>query len=187
MKRVRSQFITFCILLALLLTTMLYVSQWAESPLVQLAFADPVAAADDKASGENTLGNMVGSQINGVAETAKVEALVSVAENNIGARYVRGGRTPSGFDCSGLVQYCAGEALGIELPRTSYSQAQYGIDVPMDQLQRGDILFWGSRGGAHHVGIYVGDNTYIHAAGRGEGVCYSTFDTYKPSFAKRII
>lgn len=186
MKRARTQFIASCVLLALVLTTMLYTSQWMNTPLVQFAFADTISIEEDSSEGA-TFGGMIEGHLDGVAAEAKVEALTSVAESNLGARYVRGGRTPSGFDCSGFVQYCAKEALGIELPRTSYSQAQCGIDVPMDSLQKGDLLFWGSKRGAHHVGIYLGDGTYVHAADRAKGVCVSTFDYYKPSFAKRII
>lgn len=155
--------------------------------LPQQAHADGSDDAQPAAALERTLGSMVESCLDGIAEEASQEALVSAAEGKVGAYYVSGGRGPNGFDCSGLVQYCVEEALGVELPRTSYAQAQCGEDVPMDQMQRGDLLFWGSRSGAYHVGIYIGDGTYIHAADGSKGVCVQGFDSYRPSFAKRII
>ncbi len=187
MKRARSQFVAFCVLLALVLTSMMYTAQ-GSVPLVQVAFADTVAAAPEVVEGgEQTLADMVEGHLEDVAVTASREALVAAAEEKLGSYYVSGGRGPSGFDCSGLVQYCVDAALGVELPRTSYAQAQCGEEVPFDQIQRGDLLFWGSRSGAYHVGIYTGDGTYIHAADGRKGVCQQGFDTYCPSFAKRII
>jgi cell wall-associated NlpC family hydrolase len=88
---------------------------------------------------------------------------------------VWGGSTPSGFDCSGLVQYVY-ERLGIDLPRTSREQYHAGAFIPanrLDLLQPGDLVFFGYDGDperVHHVGMYVGDGNFIHAPGTGDHV-----------------
>lgn len=191
MKRVRGGFCSFCVLLMIALTTMLYASQSMNAPFVQMAFADTLLFGQTELQQESfegrTLGGMVEGQVDGVVRDASVEALIGVAEDQMGKGYARGGIGPNAFDCSGLVLYCAREALGVDLPRTSYDQASCGVDVSMKDIQRGDLLFWGSRSGAYHVGIYLGDGEYIHAAGRGKGVRVSTFDYFTPSFAKRIL
>ena len=119
--------------------------------------------------------------------TLPADKLLSEAMSHEGAPYVYGGTTPSGFDCSGFVLYCFRTALGMDLPRTAAAQSSLGESVPMDSLEPGDLLFWGSGGGVYHVGIYVGDGSYIHAAGDGQGVCVDTMTYFTPSFAKRLV
>jgi cell wall-associated NlpC family hydrolase len=95
------------------------------------------------------------------------DSLVAVARAQIGTRYVLGGTTPKGFDCSGLVRYVMG-ALKVELPRTAAQQARIGDEVSTDQsrLRPGDLLTFGRRGGrgVSHIGIYVGEGRYVHAS-----------------------
>ncbi|WP_251197361.1 C40 family peptidase [Anaerotardibacter muris] len=120
------------------------------------------------------------------AQQANSMLLVEQALSLKGSPYAYGGTTPRGFDCSGFTQYCFRNALGIELPRTAAAQAALGESVSMDELQPGDLLFWGSGSGVYHVGIYVEDGTYIHAAGSGKGVRVQTMDYFHPTFAKRV-
>ncbi len=93
---------------------------------------------------------------------------VTVALGYLGVPYVWGGSSPSGFDCSGLTQYCYRQ-IGISLPRTSQSQYQTGQHIARDRLdllKPGDLVFFGTGGDAdrvHHVGMYVGDGNYVHA------------------------
>jgi len=95
------------------------------------------------------------------------DSLVTVARAQVGTRYVLGGTTPSGFDCSGLVRYVMA-ALKVELPRTAAQQAQTGLEIDRDKsnLRPGDLLTFGKRGksGVSHIGIYVGNGRYIHAS-----------------------
>ena len=95
------------------------------------------------------------------------DSLVNVARAQLGTRYVLGGTTPKGFDCSGLVRYVMA-SLKVELPRTAAQQARIGDEVSTDpsRLRPGDLLTFGWKGkrGVSHIGIYVGEGRYIHAS-----------------------
>jgi len=101
--------------------------------------------------------------------------VVAIAKRYLGVRYVWGGTTPSGFDCSGLMQYSYA-LLDISLPRTSRTQFHAGDYIPpnrLDLLQPGDMVFFGIDGDPdqiHHVGMYVGDGDFIHAPSTGDVV-----------------
>jgi cell wall-associated NlpC family hydrolase len=117
----------------------------------------------------------------------KRSSVVSSAKKYLGVPYVYGGTTPSGFDCSGFTRYVFKEALGMSLPRTAQEQSSLGTKVSLNNLQVGDLLFWGGTSSVYHVGIYVGNGEYIHASTGGGKIMKSTFDYFKPSFAKRVL
>jgi len=95
-------------------------------------------------------------------------ALADQALDFLGTRYKYGGESPSGFDCSGLVQYVANEALGLKLPRTAADQAKLGTQVARAELQRGDLVFFNTMGRRYsHVGIYLGGGEFVHAPSSG--------------------
>ncbi len=101
------------------------------------------------------------------AETASLgERAVRIAEGYIGVPYEWGGETPSGFDCSGLVQYVYGR-LGVALPRTSYAQFAAGRRITRAELRPGDLVFFDAAG---HVGIYAGGGHFVHAPHTGTRV-----------------
>lgn len=111
-------------------------------------------------------------------------AIVKLASEFIGVPYVWGGSSPSGFDCSGLVQYVYGR-MGISLPRTSEDQVGSGSPVTGD-LQPGDLLFFEpASDGPGHVGIYAGNGTFIEAPHTGANVELSPLRPY--CAARRII
>jgi len=118
-------------------------------------------------------------------------AAAQKAKAFLGSRYVWGGTTPQGFDCSGYVQYLYAKE-GIKLPRTALAQSEVGKEVPLELLKEGDLLFFltdKKRGiPVTHVGIYQGKNKFIHAASKKEGVIVSSLDEYKNRFviAKRV-
>lgn len=108
--------------------------------------------------------------------------IVSYAKNFIGVPYVWGGSSPSGFDCSGFVQYVY-RHFGVSLPRTTYSQVAVGRSVARADLMPGDLVFFRSAG---HVGIYVGNETYIHAPQSGRTISIDSMAGRSLYAARRI-
>jgi len=105
------------------------------------------------------------------------EGVVDAARSFRGARYVFGGTSRSGFDCSGFVRYIL-SCRGIDLPRTAEEQFDHGIAVSRDELQPGDLVFFKNtyRHGISHVGIYVGKGNFVHAANSHKGVREDSLD-----------
>ena len=102
-------------------------------------------------------------------ETALRSAVVALAKKQIGDRYIAGRSGPTSFDCSGLTKYVFAKVLGKYLPhysRTQYSRIKH---IPLKAAKPGDLVFY-FRGGAHHVGIYVGGGHMVHAANPRRGV-----------------
>ena len=87
----------------------------------------------------------------------------------IGVDYRFGGTTPErGLDCSGLVRYVFQQVTGVTLPRTSQELSRLGEKVPMTELLPGDLVFFNTRQlQFSHVGIYIGEDRFIHAPRRG--------------------
>lgn len=98
--------------------------------------------------------------------------IVRAAAETVGTPYRYGGDDPSGFDCSGLVQYAHARA-GLNVPRTVSRQRAAATPVAADELQPGDLLFFRLSGWKpSHVGIYVGNGRFIHAPSSGGQVRY---------------
>ena len=87
----------------------------------------------------------------------------------LGVGYRFGGNSPDrGFDCSGLVRRVFQEALGMNLPRTAHEMSQMGSNVRVEDLKPGDLVFFNTmRRAFSHVGIYLGDNKFVHAPSSG--------------------
>lgn len=102
----------------------------------------------------------------------QVESTLDRALDFIGVRYKRGGNSPeTGFDCSGFVKYLYNETLGLVLPHNAKAIAQEGERVEKTELQPGDLVFFNTmRRAFSHVGIYLGDNLFIHAPRTGARV-----------------
>lgn len=111
------------------------------------------------------------------ADSDKVQYVLDSAFSKIGTPYVWGGTSSSGYDCSGLVYAIYYNELGIVLPRTSSAQSQYGTQIARADLQPGDLVFFNTCGnGVSHVGIYIGDGEFIHAASGAGHVKINSLD-----------
>lgn len=113
----------------------------------------------------------VGSTLASRGETSNTNSskraqIISYAKELLGVRYVYGGSTPSGFDCSGFVWYVFNH-FGIKLNRVAADQAKQGTKISRSELQLGDLVFFDTNGGKdyiNHVGIYIGNGSFIHAS-----------------------
>lgn len=116
------------------------------------------------------------------------ESIIKTAKKYLNPRvpYVFGGSTPKGFDCSGYTQYVFRE-VGITIPRTTTGQATVGTKISKENLQPGDLIIFHDtyRAGPSHVGIYLGNNEFIHSRSGGNyGIDISNLNTnyYKEHF-----
>lgn len=141
----------------------------AAPPASETTSTDPVA----RFLFENHLVEPVTNDATSVARQLRDKAgnvasnLVLSAMNFLGVPYRRGGESAqSGFDCSGFTRYVFEHSLGLVLPRRAEEQAHAPgmLSIPRDQLKPGDLVFFNTvRHAFSHVGIYVGDNKFIHA------------------------
>ncbi len=96
----------------------------------------------------------------------------------VGVPYVWGGAAPSGFDCSGLVQYAYANA-GLAVPRTAADQLGATAPLTLEQAEAGDLLFFRDGGRTSHVAIYMGGGRFVHAPAGGKQVSLDSFaNTY---------
>lgn len=114
-------------------------------------------------NGKSTGTPVTPSAINGT--NSKANAIIATAKKYIGVPYVWGGATPSGFDCSGFVQYVFRQH-GITLNRTCETQYVHGTYVSKSNLKPGDLVFFQNtyKSGVSHVGIYIGNNQFIQCS-----------------------
>jgi cell wall-associated NlpC family hydrolase len=125
--------------------------------------------------------------------TDRATSLAIEAMSLVGIHYRRGGSSPeSGLDCSGLVRYVFKQSNNIDLPRTSAEMSRVGEQVDKKDLQPGDLVFFNTlRRTFSHVGIYLGDNKFIHAPTPGSAVRIESMDLsyWKARFngARRVL
>ena len=154
------------------------------------AFA-PAAFAQEPPSLADSASAAVRDAASGAWDRAR--DLTTAALDLIGIRYKWGGVTPDrGLDCSGLVQFVFQQVTGVTLPRSAKEQSRIGEHVTLSDLKPGDLVFFNTRRFAFsHVGIYLGDNRFIHAPRRGRDVEVAEIDkTYWQkhfSGARRLI
>lgn len=118
---------------------------------------------------------------------AMQQAIVQEALKHLGKPYIWGAKGPSQFDCSGLAYYVYMRVAGYFIGTWTGEQQYAGTQIPIAQAQPGDLLFWGSPTGVTtHVGIYLGENQFIHAPQPGEKVKITSISEYTPDFAARI-
>lgn len=122
------------------------------------------------------------------ASAASSKSVVTVAKKYIGTPYKYGGMSPKGFDCSGFVGYSY-KKTGKPLPRTAGDMYKKGKKVTKKNLKKGDLIFFSTyKKGASHVGIYVGDNKFIHSSSKGVKIDQLSNTYWKSKYygAKRL-
>ena len=116
------------------------------------------------------------------------QALNKTLSQKLGSRYIWAEEGPNAFDCSGLVYYAYG-TMNMTTPRVASKQALVGMPIKRSQLQYGDLIFFDTSkkrtGKVTHVGIYVGNNKFEHAASTKKGVIISSLD--KPYYKSRVL
>ena len=138
-----------------------------QAPVVLAQSATEPEASNRITSVASQLANTVTSSV-----VDGTESLINNAMQLIGVRYRWGGNTPqSGLDCSGFVRYVFNDTFGFLLPRKSAQMSQVGLEIRKDELRPGDLVFFNTmRHAFSHVGIYVGDNKFIHAPSKGKSI-----------------
>ncbi|MCJ7691759.1 MAG: C40 family peptidase, partial [Clostridiaceae bacterium] len=109
------------------------------------------------------------------------DMIVTYASKFMGIPYVWGGTTPLGFDCSGYVQYVY-KNFGIDLPRVTMDQVNVGTAVNINNLQKGDLIYFrmnkAQPSQVSHVGLYIGDNKFIQSPKTGDVVKISELNSF---------
>ncbi|MGH2087819.1 LysM peptidoglycan-binding domain-containing protein [Aerococcus urinaeequi] len=148
--------------------------------------ADAEAAAQAQAAAEAAADAQAAAEAEAAAQaqTGNVTALLNNAYAQVGVPYLWGGKTPSGFDCSGFVNYVYKQTYGVNVGSYTGEQQYAGPKISVSSAQPGDLIFWGSYGSPYHVAISLGNGQYIHSQRPGETVHSESINPYwAPSFA----
>ncbi len=108
-------------------------------------------------------------------QPAVADRAATIAVQQVGVPYRYGGQAPTGFDCSGLVHYAYLHA-GKPVPRTTTQLWQYTDSVSRSDLRRGDLVFFAIDGKMQHVGMYIGNEQFVHAPSSGKRVQVASLD-----------
>jgi len=131
-----------------------------------------------------TTGNVAPSERVGQHQSVGEQA-AAIAVDQVGVPYRYGGSSPSGFDCSGLVQYSYSRA-GKRVPRTTGQLWSETRTIGRHELRVGDLLFFNIAGKMSHVGVYLGGQRFVHAPSSGRTVTVASLDSpfYRSAFAR---
>lgn len=121
-----------------------------------------------------------------VKPVSAMERVTWCARRQSGKLYCWGGSTPkTGFDCSGLTQYAFQQGAGVSIPRTAAEQYKAATKLTQDEARKGDLVFFRTRGKqVSHVGIYLGENKFIHSPRTGKAITTSKLEGY---WRKRLV
>lgn len=115
------------------------------------------------------------------SESSMRQQVVDFALQFVGGRYRYGGSDPNtGVDCSGFTRYVLQNGAGIPMSRSSATQAAQGTAVSADQMQPGDLLFYGSKSRINHVAMYIGSGQVVHASTESTGIKVSPWNYRTP-------
>jgi lipoprotein Spr len=116
--------------------------------------------------------------LNTEVEQVQNLALFSLIDEWYGSRYELGGSTKEGIDCSAFVQVVYAQLFQIAMPRTAREQYSACRKISRTEVKQGDLLFFNTRGGVSHVGIYLQNNKFVHAASSGGVMISDVFEDY---------
>ncbi|WP_030742044.1 C40 family peptidase [Streptomyces sp. NRRL F-5135] len=152
------------------------------------ALATPASDSGSSDSSSSSSSSSSGSSSSSAVSqaTGSAAAVIAFAQAQVGDAYVLGSTGPNAWDCSGLVG-AAYKQIGVDLPRVSQDQSTAGTQVSLDNLQPGDILYWGSAGSAYHTAIYIGDGKFVGAQNPSTGVVERSLDYDPPTGAVRVL
>ena len=153
-----------------------YTQNVSFSPNSNTADTQPLPASTDIQPSAAPSSGRARAFLSGMA--GKAGDVVVGALNMIGVRYRWGGNTPdSGLDCSGFVRYVFQDTLGLSLPRRAEEMSRVGEKVRVSDLKPGDLVFFNTmRRTFSHVGIYIGDNKFVHSPSTGSTVRVDDLD-----------
>ncbi len=164
------------------------VAQTSSQPSAQPAAAKSSQQVQQKTV-RSTPSRSTSSNTSATSRQAKANAIISTAKQYIGVKYLWGGTTPAGFDCSGYTRYVFAQH-GIDLPRISRDQYNVGTPVAFDNLQSGDLVFFSldNDGVIDHEGIYIGNGQFINSSSSKGVTIYTLGDYWKSRYigAKRV-
>lgn len=144
--------------------------EWTETTVYSVTYVQSTTMVSSSGgnNGSNNSNVVIGNN-------ATANRIMTSAQSQLGVPYVWGGSSPSGFDCSGLVQWCCQQAGANIPPRVTddYTSSASQYEVNFNDMQPGDVL-WND----HHVGIYIGDGKFIHAPQTGDVVKVSSVSAY---------
>lgn len=154
---------------------------------------EPAVTTQPQVATANETANNAQTQEQTTSVTNKGQQIADMAKSHVGKKYVYGGTGPSSFDCSGLTMYVY-KQFGISLPHSATSQSNYGRKISKSELQPGDLVFFSdyiTYKGIGHIGIYIGNGSFVHASTPSTGVIISSIngDYYSKRYvtARRLV
>lgn len=138
----------------------------------------------EKTKGRNDAENLSALQVkyavllNTPAEEVKYTKMFEFIEEWYGTPYRLGGTTKKGIDCSAFTQFLFTSVYGLSIPRTAREQYDLTNRISRTQLKEGDLIFFNTRGGVSHVGVFLQNNKFVHASTSGGVMISDIFDEY---------
>lgn len=132
------------------------------------------------AHAKNASANVSQIAVDANRQTTLLDRVVWNAQKQQGKMYRYGGESPkTGFDCSGLTQFAFGQGAGVSIPRTAAEQYNAVDKVPKQQASKGDLVFFNTSGRrVSHVGIYLGNDKFVHAPRAGRAITTDKLEGY---------
>ena len=167
-------YLLLCLLLGTGIATPCFADETLTNQIIENASGEEIIVLDEQKNVTQSA-----EQTPQTSWQAKTQEILINAMSLTGIKYKYGGSKPeTGFDCSGFVRYVFNQAANLALPPTARAISQIGKTVKKDELQPGDLVFFNTLKSAFsHVGIYVGDNKFIHAPRTGGEVRVENMET----------